>query len=542
MIVSDELTRQEEDNLHLLTEKYSLRELALNKDQELFLENELASKKWRMNNLYTIRDKDGTEMILKLNKAQQLTIYNYRHNRKVILKSRQQGISTLFLAYYLDDCLFKPGFQAGIQSYGIDEAVKLQKRAELMWEKLDPAVKELLNLELVSNNSKGMTFNNGSILKIGNFRGDTLQGLHVSELGKIAKKYPEKAKELKTGAFQAVGKKNKITVESTAEGQSGLFFDIWMRATNKRDRGKRLTPLDFQPIFLPWFDDPDCQLVDNVDMTPEAEKYLEELPDDITIGPLYLNWLIVQLDELGEDFNQEYPATPEMAFAQSVEGAYFHRQYRRILDDERIGFFPHVPGYEVHTAWDLGINDEMVITFAQVVDGKPRIINVYHNTSYGFDHYIDILFALKDKHGYEYGWTILPHDIEVRELSSGMTRQQLLRKKGITRIRLLKKIKFGDSIQVARTFLDMVSINESTAEHVLLSVQMYRKKYDKTIQAYMNTDVHDIHSNYMASLRYLAQGLGLKALTTKDKRGPLSVKLPRRAYQGPTTRSQSFAV
>jgi len=215
-----------------LTSAYGKRSIALTPEQQEFVDTKLSSKLWRMNNLYTILDKNGNKKKLRLNHAQTQVLTKFRHNKKIILKSRQQGISTLYIAYNLDDCLFKAGYQAGIQSYGLDESEKLSKRALLMWTDMDQEVKDIFGLTMVTNNSKGMSFSNGSVLKIGNFRGDTLQSLHVSELAKIAAKFPDKAKELKTGAFKAVGKDNKITLESTSEGKSGLFWDIWEKSTS----------------------------------------------------------------------------------------------------------------------------------------------------------------------------------------------------------------------------------------------------------------------------------------------------------------------
>ena len=66
------------------------KDLGLPKD----LLDKITSKFWRLNNLYYIRDKDGKLVKLKLNKAQVTVIKDYRHNKKIILKSRQRGIST----------------------------------------------------------------------------------------------------------------------------------------------------------------------------------------------------------------------------------------------------------------------------------------------------------------------------------------------------------------------------------------------------------------------------------------------------------------
>ncbi len=56
----------------------------------------LPSKLWRMNNLYSIIDKIGDPIACKMNYAQcRVHAKSLEHPRLIILKSRQQGISTL---------------------------------------------------------------------------------------------------------------------------------------------------------------------------------------------------------------------------------------------------------------------------------------------------------------------------------------------------------------------------------------------------------------------------------------------------------------
>lgn len=507
MISSIEETDEDLCKREELTTEYKSREISLTPEQEEFLETKFLSKWWRMNNLYKIRDKNGQLVTLKLNSSQEKVVKQYKHNKKIILKSRQQGISTLYLGYNLDDCITKLGISVGIQSYGQDEADKLSKRAELMWDELDQDIKDLLGITLVSNNSKGMTFSNGSVLKIGNFRGDTLQSLHVSELGKIAKRYPDKAKELKTGAFQAVSTKNKITIESTAEGQTGLFYEMWQKATTRVDAvgTDNLTSLDFQPIFLSWMEDPDCELYEDYPISEDAIKYQEKL--DTILSEPQLKWLSAKMEELGDDFDQEYPATPEMAFAQQVEGMYFRKQYIRLKDSDRIRPKQYNPAYPVNVSFDLGVNDETVMLFSQLIDGQPYLIDEYHASDEGIVYYSDTLKALAETKGYKYDWIIFPHDINVRDFSTGRTRLETFQREGWSRCKVLPKLSFQDSIEAARQFIDIMVIDTELI-NTLLAIQNYRKKYDKTLGVFLGTDVHDIHSNYAASLRYMAQGLG----------------------------------
>ena len=506
LISAEEETQKQVKARQKLEKRYNETEIQLTEEQQEFMETKFSSKLWRLSHLYTIMDKDGKKGIMSLNDSQLKVLTKYKHNRKIILKSRQQGISTLFLAYYLDSCLTKPGYQAGIQSYGQDEAEKLSKRAQLMWDDLDQNIKDLLGLRLVSNNSKGMTFSNGSILKIGNFRGDTLQGLHVSELGKIAKKYPEKAKELKTGAFQAVSVNNKITIESTAEGRTGLFYTMWVKSVTRADSTQELTPLDFQPIFLSWLEDPDCQLFHPFPINDDVRKYGHEIQGELglTLTDNQWWWLAAKMDELDDDFDQEYPATPEKAFASQVEGMYFRKQYQRLRNSKRIALAKYDHHFPVYVSFDLGLNDETVILFVQMIDGTPYLIDEYHNVDESIVHYAQIL---KDKpYAGNYMPIIMPHDITVRDYGSGRSRLETFQREGFPAVEVLPKLSFQDSIEAARQFIDIAVFGDNCID-TLLALQNYRKMYDKTLGVYKDKDVHDIHSNYAAALRYMAQGL-----------------------------------
>ena len=489
----------------------------------------ILSKRWRMNHLYTILPKDRPLEVMKLNHAQLRVLYNYRHNKKIILKSRQQGISTLYVAYNLDACIFTPNYQAGIQSYGRDESAKLYKRALIMWDNFPQEIKEELGLTLKSSSTiSGLEFSNGSSLKIGNFRGDTLHSLHISELAKISKKYPEKANELKTGAFQAVSSQNIITIETTAEGDIGLFPEIWFQSMSLIDAGIELTPLDFQPIFLSWMEDIDCtlSLPSPIEVIPQLMDYFKELEDEFSLAidtstvtyhstnmskPLLsftqeqINWLVPKLRELGSDFNREYPASARMAFAQSIEGTYFQKQYEVLKQEDRIQEIEYHSQYPVYTSWDIGVNDEGVVLLWQIYDGYIYLIDEYHATGEGVEHYLEILTQLGvagdiKRH-------IFPHDIAVKEWGSGRTRVETLNSLGVYNIDVLGKLTFADSISAARSLLIGNLIVAKKCRQTIAAIQNYRKKKDEKLGVYLPTDVHDIHSNYMAAFRYGAQGL-----------------------------------
>lgn len=467
----------------------------------------LTSKLWRLNNLYTIVDKNTKKKIMKLNYSQRQILTKFKHNRKIILKSRQQGISTLFLAYNLDSCLTKKNFSAGVQSYGQDEANKLAQRAQLMWNELPDVFKKALGIELVKCNQDGMFFSNGSVLKIGNFRGDTLQSLHVSELGKIAIKFPEKARELKTGAFEAVGKDNKITIESTAEGKTGLFYELWNKAYLKSIANTQLSPFDFEAIFLSWIVDPDCNIDIEVPISIELNRYFTDLEiklnTQLTMTQKW--WYASKFETLGEDMKREYPSYPEEAFEQSVEGTYYKNEYPKL----KIRSDLYDQNLLVHSAMDLGMNDEFSIGFFQYFThaGKqiPRIIGEYQNNGYGLEHYAEIFKALTREKGWKYGKTYVPHDIKVKELIAGKTRWEAMRELGFNLV-LVKKHSILDGIEATRQFLKEVEIDES-CEIIRRAIQNYRKKYDSKLGVFLDSPLHDEFSHPADMIRYMAMGI-----------------------------------
>jgi hypothetical protein len=456
-----------------------------------------------------------------MNYAQKYVEYVSRHPRKIILKSRQQGISTYYLMKNLDKCLTEPGTQAGIQSYGLDESAKLQGRVKVMLDNLDKDIMyKVFGVRIVRNNTKAIEFSNGSILKIGNFRGDTLQSYHVSEYAKISKNSPEKANEIKTGAFQAIAKGNAITVESTAEGASGNFYDLWQTSVRKL-LTNTLTQLDFYPVFLSWLVDPDCTLDDpNADISQDALDYVKRLREklpNVELTKYQMQWLTSKLDELGDDFDREYPATPELAFRQSIEGTYFRHQYNVMLRKGLIGKYYYDPHHPVDCSYDLGINDEFVVLFSQNIDNVPRIIDEFHITGASIEDIVKMLIDKQDTLGYKYRMHYFPHDVRNRELTTGISRLEMFVRLGVKKYTVVPKLSFPDSIQAARTMMVRCRVSDK-CNNTLNAIQNYRKQYDKQAGAYKTTDVHDIHSNYMAAFRYLATGYGYHKIMQKPQK------------------------
>jgi hypothetical protein len=84
---------------------------------------------------------------------------------------------------------------------------------------------------------------------------------------------------------------------------------------------------------------------------------------------------------------REYPSTPDEAFEQALEGAYFAHQLAAAAKQGRIGSFPLDIRKAVNTFWDLGRNDQNVIWLHQWITGFHRFIGYYENSGEFIGHY-----------------------------------------------------------------------------------------------------------------------------------------------------------
>jgi phage terminase large subunit len=107
------------------------------------------------------------------------------------------------------------------------------------------------------------------------------------------------------------------------------------------------------------------------------------------------------------------------SFEAQIAGAYYSDQLTAAKEQGRVGRLPIEPSLQVHTAWDLGISDAMSIWLFQAMGKEIRLIGYYENTSKGMEHYIQWLNQYATTNNVMLGSHLAPHDIEVRELTSG---------------------------------------------------------------------------------------------------------------------------
>lgn len=475
------------------------------KDDEDYKKNYLPTKLWRMNNVYTIVDKFGNRVRFRMNLSQhKVYAASLRHSRLIILKSRQQGISTLWLVSFFDDTCTKRNMSIGLMAQGQDEAATLLQRVKILWEEMPAVFKEYLRLSIAVDNTKALSLSNGSTIFVRtSFRSTTLQRLHISEMGKIANKYPEKAKETKTGTLQAIAPGNIAVIESTAEGDN-LFKEMWDNAVKYFGE---LSGKDFLPVFLSWVDDPSCVEKRQQIITEKTAKYFLEVEKELgfELTPEQKNFWVMQHRELGDTIYQEYPTTATEAFMANKEGAYYARLYlhwvkghkREVLDlyDDNLA---------VQVAVDLGMNDTNVLSVFQDYNDSTRVFDEFQDSGQDIKYYCDWLKTKPYFHRINH--VILPHDAKVKELTSGKTREQVFREElpGVN-ITVLERIGVNEGIEAVRQMLKRLWISP-TCTYLISCLFNYTKEYDEKRNRWRDKPLHDEYSNGADSLRYVAIG------------------------------------
>tara|TARA_R110002167_G_scaffold91458_1_gene246103 strand:- start:174036 stop:175583 length:1548 start_codon:yes stop_codon:yes gene_type:complete len=468
---------------------------------------------WRINHLYHITDRKNKDTLFKLNAAQAI-LFRGMHYRNIILKARQLGFTTFKMIFMLDAALFNDNTKCGVIAHNKDDAGRLfREKIKYAYDKLPQTIRE--QMRATSNRAGEMVFSNGSSITVGtSFRGGTLAYLHISEFGKICAKYPDRAREIVTGAFESVGKDCVITIESTAEGKQGYFFNYCQRAEQDQQKGAILSSLEWKFFFFPWFQDPEYT-IDELDggIPQRLLDYFDDIERKLGIELTIeqMNWYTLKERSLGDDMKREYPSSPKEAFDQVIEGAYYARQFSLLYERKQITRVPHEPSALTHSFWDLGVNDMTCIFLIQQVGREYRVIDYYENHGEGIAHYIDILRDKGEKLGYRYGLHVAPHDIGVQEFGTGLTRKEQARSLGFN-FEIAPKLAVIEGIEAVRAVLPLCWFDESRVEVGLAGLQAYRKEWDARFGVWKNNPAHDDASHPADAFRTFAQALrGIEA-------------------------------
>ena len=199
-----------------------------------------------------------------------------------------------------------------------------------------------------------------------------------------------------------------------------------------------------------------------------------------------------------EQYEQEY----ECSFEAAVIGSYFGREMEQAEKDARVARVPYDDSMLVHTAWDLGIGDSTVIWFIQRVGAEWRFIDCLEGSGVGLDWYV----AELQKRRYNYGQHVFPHDVAVKELTTGKSRQEVLERLGI-QVTIAPKLRIEDGIQSVRNILKMAWFDRDKCGRGVEALKLYRREFDEKLKTFKTNPLHDWTSHFADAMRYAAIGV-----------------------------------
>lgn len=520
-----------------------------------------ASLEWRLDNLYWIVDKNAQTVRFQMN-AQQRAFVRRLWYRNLILKARQLGFSTLIAILQLDQALFVPNHNGVVIADTLPNASKLFGKAEFAYDHLPDLLRQVLPI-LEKNKGSKITIEHledgrpaHSTISVGvSARGGTVNLLHVSELGKIALKFPQRAEEIKTGALPAVPRDGIVVIESTAEGAFGLFWELCEPAIKRWREGTPETALDWRLHFFPWYEAEEYRLSEEdtalVEIPAALTTYFNKLEAELSIrlDPQQRAWYAKTAETLGGKMKQEYPATPEEAFEQAIEGAVYGEQMTWLRNNGRLVDAIGVdPSYPVHTFWDFGVSDMTAIWFMQYIGLQFRWFYYFELNGKGLGWWWrEFLVPHRARHGYLWGKHYLPHDADAEMLGEGIeTKRQILERLGCGRndggrIVVVPRIAtIGQGIELTRTALhgnhwfdkrrpDYSKGEDLGAGYGIKCLDGYQFVWDDKRGVWSNEPLHNWASHGADAWRQHAQGWSNTDLSANNTSFTAFKKRQRRA-------------
>lgn len=470
---------------------------------------------WRITSgaIYKIKNKQKLIVPFVPNEAQ-IELLRTMHWRNIIPKARQRGFSTLIQLLGLDTALFQPGSDVGVIAQDLPTAQEIfESKIKLGYDNLPPIIQEMIGV--TSSTTTSIAFSNKSKVRVGtSMRGGTPNFIHVSEMGKICAKYPDKAKEILTGTFPAVPSDGIIFVESTAEGRDGAFADMSHEAKAAKDAGKKLSPLEFKLHFASWWDADEYELDPaGVIITAKDHEYFDQVESKIkrTLSLRKRAWYITTRQQLfaGDKqlMYQEYPSTFEEAFSVSMEGTYYAQQLAQArMNGQFKEHIPLLPGVPCFTFWDIGNSDGTAVWVIQRLGMEWRCVRFVEGWGEPYSYFVKWLQSL----GVTWDTMFVPHDADhVRQgQTSNKSPKQMLEElmPGVRfeTVPRIDDINWG--IQQTRDVFPMLYFDETNCKEGIIHIESYRRKWNTTQACWSSEpDKTGGHSEAADALRQFAQ-------------------------------------
>lgn len=187
-----------------------------------------------------------------------------------------------------------------------------------------------------------------------------------------------------------------------------------------------------------------------------------------------------------------------------AEGAIYRHEIDALFADGRVRDVPYDPLLPVHTVWDLGWNDSMVIGFVQRGPMDIRIIDHIEESNRTLDWYV----AELGKRPYRYGIDFIPHDGRTRNFQTGKSTEEMLRAMGRANVTVLPADSIEEGIKAARMAFPKCYFDKTKTVRLVECLKRYRRDINQRTNE-PGAPLHDEYSHSSDMFRYLGQSVDL---------------------------------
>jgi len=195
-----------------------------------------------------------------------------------------------------------------------------------------------------------------------------------------------------------------------------------------------------------------------------------------------------------------YDSEFECSFDSAAIGSIYSKGLIKAEEDKRITKIPYDTSVKVNTYWDLGMADKTAIWFVQQKGSAFHIIDYFEDSGESLEYYTTVL----DEKKYIYDTHYLPHDANVRELGTGVSRVETAQSLGM-RTSIVPKLSVEDGINAVRMVLSRCWFDHEKCKHGLDALRQYRWASNDRGEL-KNKTVHDWTSHSADAFRYFAVG------------------------------------
>jgi hypothetical protein len=183
-----------------------------------------------------------------------------------------------------------------------------------------------------------------------------------------------------------------------------------------------------------------------------------------------------EVEEMRHDMSPDEFAREMMnSFDAPVEGAFYADALNALQLQGRVTRVTPDLNTSVITAWDLGIRHLQCIWLFQITGRELHWIDYIEGRGKSLSHYTDLLALKSRAGGFRYRAHLLPHDVEVRELSTGLSRRQELVNLLAEPVVKVPNHSTEDGITATRAALGTSWFDEDATRRGLARLRSYRR-------------------------------------------------------------------